>query len=292
MLKKLGQAIVGFVVVAGAMGCFAAKQTGMKKQPGIWQATPIVADGKADDWPGAYAHYDEDAMLGYSITNDSVNIYLRIETGDLGTQLKILEQGLTVWVDKTGKDNQVTAINFPLPMEARSARRAVGGQFYADGSDERKARLELEDRVRAALTGANEYSLQGFKGCNLQYKLSEKDSCGVETRVGVDGDNEMVWEAVVPFRAFYFKRSVTRAEKGRSLSICIETTGAPKPAAPTGSSVGRPLSSPGFSIGGMGVGVNFGGGYNGGRQPQQGVNITQSLYKTTKTWVKFGLAYP
>lgn len=292
MQNKFGQAIGAFVVMTAAMGCFAAKQAAVKKAPGVWQATPIVADGKADDWPGAYAHYNEDAMLGYSITNDSVNLYLRIETGDLGTQLKILEQGLTVWIDKTGKDNQVTAINFPLPTEARSSRRATGGQFFTDGGDERKARLELEDRVRAALTNVNEYSLQGFKGCNLQYALNEKDSCGVMMRVGVDGDNEMVWEATIPFRAFYFKQSITRAEKGRALSICMETTGAPKPAPPAGGGVSRPAMSPGFSIGGMGVGVNFGGGRGASQQPQQGVNITQSLYKSTKTWVRFGLAHP
>ncbi len=155
-------------------------------------------------------------MLGYAVSNDKENLYITVETGDLATELKILKNGLTVWIDRKGEKGEVTAINYPIPVQGNdddAHQRPARGQWQqgsngsggGGSSAQDKQRMELEDKVRKMLPDANEYSLQGFKSCNLQYPIMEKDSCGVFVRVGIDDENEMVWEAVVPFKSFYFK---------------------------------------------------------------------------------------
>jgi hypothetical protein len=274
--------------------------------PGIWQLQPITIDGNNKDWPSPYPEYDEKAMLGYAVSNDKDNLYITVETGDPATQLKILTEGLTVWIDRKGEKEEVTAINFPIPntskqvAEERKRPSRIRVQEEQGSDAQRKQRLELEDRVRTALNGANEYSLQGFKACNLQFPIQENDTCGIKVRIGLDADNELIWEAVIPFKTFYFKPEISRADKGRQLSVCFETVGLQRPPGQgNGGNSGGRRSGGGFR---PGIGVGVGGGmgmYMGGGSPRGGsrsnsthdVDIMEPMYKSTKTYKKFGLAF-
>ena len=267
---------------------------------------PITVDGSNKDWPAPYPEYDEKAQLGYAVSNDKENLYITVETGDPATQLKILREGLTVWIDKKGEKGEETAINYPIPMnkdgkEPRAPRQKAEGEGQQGlGSDrQQKQRMDLEDKVRAALDEAKEFSLQGFKSCNLQYPVMELDSCGIVVRIGLDADNELVWEAKVPLKTFYFKPQLTRADKGKAISVCFETTGMKRPPGQQGGgghgggSGFRP--SVGFGgMGGMGMGMGMGGGMHrgGGRNSSPNTNdMMEPAYKSTKTYKKFGLAY-
>jgi len=273
--------------------CSNTKKTAVKKLPGVWQSTPVAIDGSNEDWPSPYPEYDEKSKLGFAISNDKDNLYITVETGDLATQLKILRNGLTVWIDKTGERNQLTAINYPIPQNGDE--RMPETPEWVQGKYEEKQRMELEDRVKNAKQLTNEYSLQGFKSCNLQYPKSEKDTCGIIVSMNIDTDNEMVWEAVIPFKSFYFKPEIDKRDKGKPISICIETVAMKKPAGqpssprPNNSRSLRP--SVGFGIGGMGVGMNSGNRGRGGRTaPQNTVNIMEPMYNGSITWKKFGIA--
>ena len=138
------------------------------------------------------------------------------------------------------------------------------------------------------LDQANEFSLQGFKACNGQFPLLEKDSCGVEIKMALDDMNELVWEAKVPFRSFY-KPVIDRRDRGKPLSICFETIGSKRPPGqnPGGQrSHGGGGFSPGFGMGGMGMSMRTGGASRGG----QTNNDMEPLYKSTTTWKKIGIA--
>ncbi len=281
--------------------------------PGNWQVTPIVIDGDNKDWPSPYPEYDEKAMLGYAVSNDKNNLYITVETGDAATQLKILHEGLTVWIDRTGEKSEETAINFPLPVVYAKGAQTVKddeakrpGQSQSlegqGGSRDQKQRMYLEDKVRALLPKADQYSLQGFKSCNLQYAITEKDSCGIEVKIGLDANNELIWEAVIPFKSFYFKPELTRPDKGKVLTVCFETTGSKRPAGQANGNNGRGSGMamrPSVGIGGfggMGMGMRMGGGGGGYRGGNRGGSPSQStimepLYKSTKTYKKFGLAF-
>ena len=280
-------------------GCGSAKHGQSKKLPGTWQTEPITIDGSNKDWPSPYPDYDAKAQLGYAVSNDKYNLYITVETGDPATQLKIMRSGLSVWIDKTGEKEETTAINFPIPSEREEGskedkQKPAGGQWQSSSPD--KQRMELEDKVSMALQQANEFSLQGFKACNLQYPLMEKDSCGVMVRMAIDADHELIWEAVIPFRSFYSKRELDRRDKGKPMSICIETVGMKRPPGQSGGqhSNGGGMR-PGIGIGGMGMGVQMGGGGmrrgNGTGNQGGATNMMEPAYKSTVTWKKFGLAF-
>ncbi len=298
--------IINFAVftasVCIALSCSSSKHSGSKRLPGTWQVSPVTIDGSNKDWPSPYPDYDEKAQIGYAVSNDKDNLYITVETGDPATQLKILHEGLTVWIDRTAEKEEVTAINYPIPVNAgqkdqRPARQKVeqGQGQQGLGSDWlQKQRMELEDRVRATMDGAKEYSLQGFKGCNLQFPISETDTCGIVVRMSLDADNELVWEAKVPFRSFYFKPQLARPDKGKAISICIETTAMKRPQGqPASGGNGR---GGGFrpSVGFGGMGMSMGGGpmyRSGSRSTPPGSSIMEPAYKSTKTYKKTGLAY-
>jgi len=297
-----------FILSVFLISCGGAKHGRSKRLPGTWQATPITIDGDSKDWPSPYPEYDDKAMLGYAVSNDKENLYITVETGDPATQLKILREGLTVWIDKKAEKSEETAINYPIPMANNNNDGSRPSSMHAqdgsggggsNGSREDKQRMELEDKVIAELPKAGQFSLQGFKSCNLQYAITEKDSCGVEVRIGLDSMNEMVWEAKVPFKSFYYKSEIGRPDKGKALSICFETTGEKRPEGQgngnRGGSGGGMRPSMGFGgMGGMGMGMRMGGGgggmHNRGGNNQQN-NIMEPLYKSTKTYKKFGLAF-
>ncbi len=283
------------------ISCSSSKHSGTKKIPGTWQSEPIVIDGSNKDWPSPYPEYDDKAQLGYAVSNDKDNLYITVETGDPATQLKILRNGLTVWIDKAGERNEETAINYPIPVATaektgRDDERPSPGQWQGGGLE--KKRIELEDRVKMEISNAREFSLQGFKGCNMQFQLSEKDTCGIIVRMTLDADNELVWEAAVPFKAFYPKREVDKRDKGKPISICFETVGLKRPAGQSrsGSSHGGGMR-PGIGVGGMGMGMRMGGGGMSGTGNRQGGqnnenNIMEPAYKSTATWKKTGIAFP
>lgn len=306
-MRKSFLAVVGCIAVLGAASCNSSKHSSSKRLPGMWQVQPIVVDGDNKDWPSPYPDYDDKAMLGYAVSNDKDNLYITVETGDLATQLKILREGLTVWIDRTGNKEEQVAINYPIPMSAQEGYKPPpkdnNNPQHPGGSSADKLRMDMEDKVKAALAEAKEYSLQGFKSCNLQYPIMENDSCGIKVRMKIDADNELIWEAVVPFRTFYPKGQLTRADRGKPIAVGFETTGQKRPAGQPGGGNGGNRGGgggggfrPSVGFGGpMGMGMRMGGGgmRGGNRNAQQNSNnnIMEPLYKSTKTWKKQGLAY-
>jgi hypothetical protein len=301
MLKNsLVQAGLGIACLFSITACKTSKHSA-HRLPGVWQGTPITIDGSNKDWPSPYPEYDEKASLGYAVSNDKDYLFITVETGDPATQLKILREGLTVWIDRTGEKSEETAINFPIPMshsgkstsDAQPRRAKMQEGDGKGGSREQQQRLDLEDKVRVAMKSATEFSLQGFKSCNLQYGIMETDSCGVVVRMALDENNELVWEAAVPFKSFYFKPQLTRADKGKVMTVCFETVGVERPAGGyNNGNHGGGGMRPSMGMGGMGMRMGGGGGgYRGRSQPQQQNNIMEPLYKSTKTYKKFGLAF-
>ena len=302
----LATMLTGLMILSSCSGSKHPK----KRLAGVWQSTPIVVDGNGKDWPSPYPEYDSKAMLGYAVSNDKDNLYITVETGDQATQLKILHEGLTVWIDKNGGNEKTMAINYPLPDDYKSnktksakdeERKGLPGGGVEQGSGaEHRLRGMLAEKIKKALDDAKEFSLQGFKSCNTQFPVLEKDSCGIVVSINIDEFNELVWEATIPFKSFYYKAGIDARDKGKPISVCFETTGQKRPASQSGGSHkgggGGGGMRPSMSMGGRGMGMSMGGGgMRGGGGGNQTSNPTtnplEPLYITTATWKKIGLAW-
>ena len=286
MKQKLtaGMCLVASVL---AISCGGSRHTGKSKNfiAGTWQQTPIVIDGDSKDWPSPYPNFDAKARVAYATSNDKENLYITMEAGDEMTQLKILKQGMTVSIDTGGNKDASFHINFPLPNDSepidlpQDARKNDAASLRA---------RQMDVKLSKAAKEANQFSLEGFIGCSGGYMVSQPAPCGIRVIARMDEYKELVWEAVVPFKAIYGKSTLTAEDADKPVSICFAVKGFKNPSAKNND------NSNGISNN-TGTGSNMNGRTSQGttrmpttRQPE---NPLQHLYDNTKTWKQFGLAY-
>ena len=100
----------------------------------------------------------------------------------------------------------------------------------------------------------------------------------------MDEYKELVWEAVVPFKAIYNKEQITAAEAGKPISVCFSVNCFKRP-----ESKGTVENSNGGMNQSMGGGGRKGAMNGGGGKTQE--NPREHLYEATKTWKQFGIAF-
>src|ERR1035437_1615926 len=79
-----------------------------------------------------YTYSDPDSKIRYDISNDSKNLYIRLNTADYPTISKILMTGLKVCFDLNGKKSNKFYFEYQLPQERQSQGqrhpRPAGGE--------------------------------------------------------------------------------------------------------------------------------------------------------------------
>ncbi len=290
-MNQLARRGILLVFIGTMLSCGATKKTGNDKQVDtiVWQARPIVVDGNNDDWGIPYNYMDSKAKIQYSFSNDRENLYITVKASDRMTQMKMLTAGMQVFIDIQGKKNQVTGILFPL--ENQQPVKMEAGDAKAELAPDQNT--AVAKRLNNLIGGAREFSLQGFNDCNGVYLIGQKNKCGIETRIGVDVNNELIWEAIVPFKSFY-KASIDPGDLGKIVGICFEINALKKPEMPT--SQGPPGGRPGGGMSGGGMppaGGGPGGGMRGGGPGMGGSDMEERMkaFEATKTWTKLRLAY-
>ena len=263
--------------------------------PGTWQSQPIVIDGDSKDWPSPYPNYDAKAMVAYATSNDKENLYITMETGDEMTQIKILKQGMAVLIDTGGKKDPEFKINYPLQNDNDPfVMTKKDNSGLKEDNNSPGTSGKWDKKISKSAGEATQYSLEGFSLCNGGYMVTQTTSCGIMVKMGIDEYKELIWEAVIPFKALYNKSVITAADAGHPISVCFSVKGFKAPSSNTSDN-----NSGGANTNTGGVGTNSGmagrGGGGGGRGGRGGSgpkeNPMQHLYESTKTWKQFGLAY-
>jgi hypothetical protein len=265
------------------------------KLPGNWQATPVVADGRQNEWPSPLPYNNNKAMISYDISNDKDNLYVIVVSGDAATELKILRKGIVVWIDKNGTQEEKTSICYPSDNDKGPIRQ--GARNQSQGGDQSQGQQgqgkDLMQAVDKSISTADEFFLQGFKGCNGKYYALTGDSCKIKVACGLDEYDQLVWEAVIPFKAFYTKTEIDNRDKGRPISVCFDMLGLDKPAGQGnsghGGGSGMHMGGMGFGMGGMGMGMGMHPGGGGGRR--SGGTPNEQLYTSYTFWPQVGIAY-
>lgn len=200
------------------VSCHTAKQTTKPSLPGNWPARPIVVDGYNRDWPSPYPFTDDKSMISYAMSNDASNLYITVETNDPKTQLKILDAGMTIWIDTSGAQAMKTGINYPAANEnAAIPMNRLAGEHNGVETD-RGARMQM--RVKNSLADAQKVSFTGFPECNTSFNVVDENACNIKVRMAIDStSNNMVWEASVPFKVLLGKDKIDKKDEGRALSV-------------------------------------------------------------------------
>jgi hypothetical protein len=251
-----------------------------------WQRLPLTIDGSDKDWirPLPYALSSE--KLAYSVTNDDQYLYILLETKSPQEQQKIIQGGMTIWVNTKADKSEAGAVGIGYPLDARVDRdRQLMEEAQPDRYKNNKP-ITLEDKKAYALYGFTKDSAG-----NYDY-ADDNNPQGVKMRMDYSNEGNLVYEAAIPLQTLYPNHNPSSSYAANSVAVGIYLEGLPPDArVPRGGGGSGPEIGVGGGLGfgsfgsGGGIGLSIGTGSliggGGGRK---------QLFKPSYNWQLVQLA--
>src|ERR1051326_2619118 len=76
-----------------------------------------LLDGKINEWPAQRFETDPATEIKYAVDNDLQNLYLAITIPNFRTQMKMMRQGMELYIDLKGKKKEGKGIDFPVKRD-------------------------------------------------------------------------------------------------------------------------------------------------------------------------------
>lgn len=246
-----------------------------------WQQTPLTIDGSDSDWIKPLPGYFSSEKLSYAISNDGANLYILLSTKDPQQQQKIIQGGMTVWVNPKADKSIGDAVGIGYPLDSHNDRdRTLMEEAQPDKYPHKTPRLE--DRKN--------YALYGFVRDSIEtYTYGDDNPQGVSMRMDYNNSGELIYEVSVPLIALFPMHNPSSSYAAKSVAVGFIIQGLPPgadiprggggPAIGVGGGVGFGSYGSGGGVG-ISIGVPIGGG--GGRNKQ--------LSKDSEIWQTVQLA--
>ncbi len=249
-MKPLGFKSLGVALLLLAAGCSSSRQSerSEKSSPkAIWQSQPLTIDGSDRDWVKPLPYMVHEENVNYSISNDQRNLYILLSTQSRQEQQKIIQGGMSVWVNTKGDKSNGDAVGIGYPLDERSD---------PDRKLMEDAQPQRYQKKAATLGDKKTYSLYGFSKDSsiLNYSYGDNNPTGVAMRMDYSNNGDLIYEAAIPLQALYpgHDPSTPYPTQNLAVGIFIEPL-------PLGARVPRETGGGG----GPGVGVGVGGGIGG-----------------------------
>jgi hypothetical protein len=275
--------IAGTVTVAVLMGCGPSHNSqSANLTMSAWQQAPLTIDGSDSDWIRPLPGYIPSEKLSYAITNDGTRVYILLSTKDQQQQKKIIQGGMTIWVNSKADKSIGDAVGIGYPLDSRHARdRALMEEAQPDKYSRNKP-VRLEDR--------KEYALYGFVRDSIEtYTYGDDNPQDVEMRMDYNNAGELIYEASLPLAILFPTHNPSSGYAAKTVAVGIFVQGLPP-----GADVPRGSGGPGIGVGG---GVGFGSyGSGGGAGISIGIPIgggggrNKHLSKDSEIWQTVQLA--
>jgi hypothetical protein len=276
-----------------AAGCSSSRQA-QEAEPSVvsrWQSQPLYIDGSDNDWVRPLPYTIKAENLSYSISNDQQNLYVLLTTASPQEQQKIIQGGMSVWVNTKGDKSNGDAVGIGYPLNDQNDRDR---QLMEEAQPQRyknKKPVTLEDK--------RTYGLYGFgKDTGIRhYTYGDSNSVGVVLKLDYNNHGEMIYEASVPLQSLYPDHAPGTPYSTHELAVGIfieplpSGTRVPAGGGGGGSGLGVGIGGGmgGFGGGGMGMGIGLGHTFGaGGRKPNK------TLFDEAQIWqvVKLARAQP
>ena len=275
MRSYISLALTASVALVCSCGSSRKSQESAASTSSHWQQQPLTIDGSDADWSTKLAYADNVQKLNYDITNDAQNIYIRIATNDQQAQQKIIQGGMTVWINNQAQKEYDHAVGIGFPMETRPTREQdLMRQAQPDKYPSGPTQVKLSD--------CHQYALYNFgdEEAIANYDYGATNKSGVSVQMGYNAGNTLLYEASIPLASVFPRGNSI----GKSYAVGIYLEGIPgaHDSGPRGGgsgvSVGGGLGFGSFgSGGGLSIGIGTGSlGRNGGNK--------NSIAKQTKVW--------
>jgi hypothetical protein len=104
-----------------------------------WPSSQTVVDGVNTEW-SRVTTISKDVRLSIGVRNDDQHLFIALITSDSATSLRLLNEGLIVWIDSSGGTKKRFGIKYPIgrepgPPSGSGRRDASSGR----NSDDRRA---------------------------------------------------------------------------------------------------------------------------------------------------------
>ena len=86
------------------------------QQISIWAPADIKIDGNAAEWNNQFQAYNKATNIYYTIANDDKNLYLAIQATDPTIIYKIINDGITLTLNNTGKKEAANEVKITYPL--------------------------------------------------------------------------------------------------------------------------------------------------------------------------------
>jgi len=79
-----------------------------------------VLDGNTTEWPEEKFKLANEIKILYATDNDSQNLFIALKISDKAMQSKIIQQGMSLYIDSKGKKKENRGVEFPVKDESNS----------------------------------------------------------------------------------------------------------------------------------------------------------------------------
>ena len=159
-----------------------------------------LLDGKVNEWPAQKFETDPATQLKYAVDNDKQNLYLVVTIANFREQMKIMHQGMDLYIDPKGKKKEGKGIEFPVKRDQSTADlimnyRSQGNENAEQESPEQKKAAMRAMRAEMAL-GLSSMKVFGFSedrseeqglvmpgSANIAFAWDSTDVMNIEYRI-------------------------------------------------------------------------------------------------------------
>lgn len=244
-----------------------------------------LLDGKINEWPAQKFESDPDTQLKYAVDNDKQNLYLVLTIASFREQMKIMRQGMDLYIDPKGKKKDGKGIEFPVKRDQSTADlimnyRSLGNENADQESAEQKKAAMRTMRAEMALT------ISSMKVFGFSEDRSEEQGLVMPGSANIafawDSTDVMNIEYRIPLSFF----GTTSPLDQKDISIGWKINGFQFSSNHSGESSGGGGRHGGGGYGGGGGRGHGGGGYggHGNSNTQQG---GENMTKDQSFWAKY-----
>jgi hypothetical protein len=137
--------------------------------------------------PEDYSYYEKGKYY-YSISNDNNSIYIDLRIADKGSQLRILKQGLIIWIDMDARLTKKMGIRFPIGSAA--SRGSKKSELPND-------KFKNNSNTFTLLASADKIELIGFTGEEIR-RIPANNSDNFRGSVTIDYEGVLHYELIMP----------------------------------------------------------------------------------------------
>jgi hypothetical protein len=231
-----------------------------------WNNNAKTIDGILNDWAEPIKFTSNQAGFQMAFSNDSMALYVALKVTDHRMQMKMMREGLRLFIDGGGKKSESRLVEYPLPLPPPKA---------SEGGPDRPDTFAMKKRVLQNLNTFGVSGMNGIPNGNLQ----PGNPYDVEAAAAWDSLGQMTLEYQLPLKYFDISVSTAIISMGLFLPGSNAMDGFMPP--PPGEMGGGPG---GEAMGGPPPGGDMDGG------PPPGMNPFNDSNREYRYWTKLKLA--